>query len=259
MPSRISENTQEALPSSCRNPRPAALASLKNYGRAIRGGLKGLLHWMPNPLGPSKGSQQSAEHISHKVESPPSKPNIQGSIGYLPAFLTNEQPRPASRSFSQAFSSLRRCRAVGGAGTIVHESCARNPDRSALSIEQLSFGIGVTEGPHILMRFHGNKPGKAQQATASFETQFLKANIMGSKAWERLSEGGRRGSLEPVGSTYVTPTGPSSISVRGMARNVEWHFRNGPRTYTSDFFVVENDGFDVFIGSDTIRRYLLPA
>lgn len=85
----------------------------------------------------------------------------------------------------------------------------------------------------------------------------MKVNLMSRKIWEeRLNKDGR-GYLEPDHDAYVTTIKSDRIPIIGVIRGVEWHFTNGPRTYTSDFHVIEMGDFDVLIGSDTIRQYQL--
>ncbi|KAL4791892.1 hypothetical protein BDV19DRAFT_369610 [Aspergillus venezuelensis] len=131
------------------------------------------------------------------------------------------------------------------------------PGQPTSLIQRPTFGVDIDAGFSILLKFRGDGPRQTQPAVASLETRFLKINLMHSEVWDMLSENGRRGSLEPAGNIYVNPTGSATIPVRGVARNVEWYLKNGFRTYTSDFYIMVDDRFDVLIGSDAIRQYRL--
>ncbi|KAL4941868.1 hypothetical protein BDV06DRAFT_222699 [Aspergillus oleicola] len=203
------------MPPSCQQPRPAVLASLKKYGRAIRGKLKKLSPWKLNRLVQNNLSPQAAVRAPRGVR--PSPADIPRMVHHFPIPSVDTQSQSASRPL----------------------------------------GVEISTPLDILLRFRGDEPEQTEQAAASLDTQLNKINVMRGEIWDRLSEDGRRGSLEPADDVYVKPLGPGLIPVRGVVRNVEWYLKNGQITYTSDFYVVENDRFDVLIGDDTIRQYRL--
>ncbi|RAH67570.1 retropepsin-like aspartic protease [Aspergillus aculeatinus CBS 121060] len=57
--------------------------------------------------------------------------------------------------------------------------------------------------------------------------------------------------LLPLGSTLNN----YKISVLGIVRDVDWYFAATARTYTTDFYVVDIEEFDVVIGQPTIKQY----
>ncbi|KAF7159182.1 hypothetical protein CNMCM6106_006315 [Aspergillus hiratsukae] len=77
-------------------------------------------------------------------------------------------------------------------------------------------------------------------------------NLMSSRVWDRLVDG-RQLHLEPC-TSVVFPLDSAPLSVRGMARNVNWHLLHGPQTYVDDFLVIDMECFDLLIGSETISR-----
>lgn len=91
---------------------------------------------------------------------------------------------------------------------------------------------------------------------ASLDTQCRGLNLMSSEAWDRLNEDGR-GVLESAGDAFVRNLGPHRLRVLGLVRGLEWHFKNGYRTYTDDFHVFDMRDFDVLIGSQSIYQYRL--
>lgn len=54
-----------------------------------------------------------------------------------------------------------------------------------------------------------------------------------------------------------TRSAETPIPPLGLVRHVDWHFALAPRTYTTDFFVVDTDQYDVLIGEREIKRYHL--
>ncbi|RAK81893.1 retropepsin-like aspartic protease [Aspergillus fijiensis CBS 313.89] len=57
--------------------------------------------------------------------------------------------------------------------------------------------------------------------------------------------------LLPLGSTLNN----YKISVLGIVRDVDWYFAATAHTYTTDFYVVDIEEFDVVIGQPTIKQY----
>jgi hypothetical protein len=128
-------------------------------------------------------------------------------------------------------------------------------DISTPSPESTGLNSDLSRGYDILVRLPGDEPGKTKQMVASIDTQCTGVNLMRSEIWfDRLNEDGR-GRLEPVNDEYVTTLGSESIQVIGIARGLEWHFKNGARTYKSDFHIVKMHRFDVLLGSTTIREH----
>ncbi|KAL4951075.1 hypothetical protein BDW69DRAFT_170802 [Aspergillus filifer] len=272
--------TQEQLPASCQQPRPAALEILRIYGRTARGRLSKLFSWNFNQLIPDKAPRQApvVRSTSRRLNPVPADPPGTTTRLSIPSI----GQRPSSASGLQALFIPPEHRVSGSAAdtpvggvysehpswsdqrtrchsfdTLVANSDLEDSGQQVLLNKRPSFGIGISAGFSILLKFRGDGPKQTQQATASFETRSLKINLMHSKIWNGLSENGRRGSLEPAGNIYMNPTGSESIPVRGVARNVEWYFKNGPRTYISDFYVMEDDRFDVLIGCVTAWQYRL--
>ncbi|GKZ31226.1 hypothetical protein AbraIFM66950_011517 [Aspergillus brasiliensis] len=65
--------------------------------------------------------------------------------------------------------------------------------------------------------------------------------------------------LEPCTESLVPfrqATETTSIPTIGKVR-ADWHFAQGLKSYQTDFYVVENDQFDVLIGQPTILQYRL--
>ncbi|KAL5040907.1 hypothetical protein BDW71DRAFT_212632 [Aspergillus fruticulosus] len=131
------------------------------------------------------------------------------------------------------------------------------PVLSNTSRELLDLDKYLSSGLDIILKLPGDGPEQTHQAAASLDTQLVKVNLMRREVWEgRLNDEGR-GHLELDHDAYVTTMKSDPIPIIGVARGVEWHFKNGSRTYTSDFHVIEMERFDVLLGSDTIRQYQL--
>lgn len=90
--------------------------------------------------------------------------------------------------------------------------------------------------------------------TAHFDTQLLRGNLMSDRVWERLNAHGEC-TLEPPDIAYIQALNSERIHVQGVVRAVLWSFSHGPRTYLSDFYIVDMSGCDILFGTDTIRRY----
>ncbi|BCS02715.1 retropepsin-like aspartic protease [Aspergillus luchuensis] len=54
-----------------------------------------------------------------------------------------------------------------------------------------------------------------------------------------------------------TRSAETPIRPIGLVRHVDWHFALAPRTYTTEFLVVDTDQYDVLIGEREIKRYHL--
>ncbi|PWY93053.1 hypothetical protein BO94DRAFT_622251 [Aspergillus sclerotioniger CBS 115572] len=61
------------------------------------------------------------------------------------------------------------------------------------------------------------------------------------------------GHLRPVQSR----SDKNTIKPYGIVRQVSWHFAQRARTYTADFYVIDDDEFDVIIGRPEIEKYAL--
>ncbi|OJI95871.1 hypothetical protein ASPVEDRAFT_22905 [Aspergillus versicolor CBS 583.65] len=112
----------------------------------------------------------------------------------------------------------------------------------------------VSAPQNIVVGLPGDDPSRKRQMAASLDTQCRGLNLMSSEAWDRLNEDGR-GVLESAGDAFVRNLGPHKLRVHGVVRGLEWHFKNGYRTYTDDFHVFDMRDFDVLIGSQSIYRY----
>lgn len=114
----------------------------------------------------------------------------------------------------------------------------------------------VSAAQNIVVGLPGDDPSRKRQMAASLDTQCRGLNLMSSEAWDRLNEDGR-GVLESAGDAFVRNLGPHRLRVLGLVRGLEWHFKNGYRTYTDDFHVFDIRDFDVLIGSQSIYQYRL--
>ncbi|KAL4932084.1 retropepsin-like aspartic protease [Aspergillus undulatus] len=111
-------------------------------------------------------------------------------------------------------------------------------------------------GIEILVRFPGEGPDNTYQIAASIDTQCKGANLMRREIWDRLNADGRR-NMEDSDDFHIRNLGTQKIPVLGIARGLEWQFKNGQRTYTSDFLIIDMNQFDALIGTDTIWQYRL--
>ncbi|KAL4878725.1 hypothetical protein BJY04DRAFT_194982 [Aspergillus karnatakaensis] len=133
---------------------------------------------------------------------------------------------------------------------------SRLSDPSTLSLGGLSYNGDFIGALDILVRLPGDKPQQSQRMVASLDTQCDGINLMRSQVWfDRVNQDGR-GNLDLADDEVVSPFGSEHERSRviGVARGLEWHFKNGGKTYKSDFHVINMNGFDVLIGNDTIKR-----
>ncbi|KAL2831696.1 hypothetical protein BDW59DRAFT_123693 [Aspergillus cavernicola] len=150
-------------------------------------------------------------------------------------------------------------RAPGSSQTLCNNNLPMPPESKPPEISKslsgrLGFGNHLSSGHHIRMRLPGDEPSRTQQMIASIDTQCQGLNLMRRDVWyDRLNEDGR-GILEPVDDVTVRNLGSERIRVIGVVRGLEWYFKNGYRTYNSDFYIIDMDGFDVLFGSDTIHE-----
>jgi hypothetical protein len=105
----------------------------------------------------------------------------------------------------------------------------------------------------ILVRGNENvTPAKALGMYAWLDTGCVK-NLMDYRHFARLEEPDKI-RFEPSNVDIVTLNG-KRMKVHGIARGLLWGFREGFRTYISDFYVLEMDLFDALVGWETIFEY----
>ncbi|KAL4732875.1 hypothetical protein BDV11DRAFT_108025 [Aspergillus similis] len=241
----------------CQQPRPDIIASLQRYGRQVRQklieiSLLKLNRLLPNL--PDRAKQKVDRQRRREFHS-----NSSDAAHYHESLFirSDSQSAPSVRRLSVHSSRRVLCRSrTSIVNTLVEFPVFNVPVISNISTERLEFDENISSAFDILLRFPGDGPEQTHQAAASIDTQLVKVNLMRRKVWERLTEDGR-GHLELDHDAYVTTMKSDRIPIIGVARGVEWHFKIGPRTYSSDFHVIEMGDFDVLIGSDTIKQYRL--
>ncbi|KAL6235904.1 hypothetical protein BDW75DRAFT_127588 [Aspergillus navahoensis] len=251
-------STHSNMQPPCQQPRPDLLVSLKWYGQQVRRKIRELSFPKLNrllPNFPDRAIQKAdgqRERVFHSDTSDAAHYRKSSSI----------------RSGSQSNSSARRlsdhgsCRVLSSSRTLTINTPVEFPTPNVPVILDTSPECPdpdghLSSGLDIVLRLPGDGPEQTHQAAASLDTQLMNVNLMRREVWEeRLNEDGR-GHLELDHDAYVITIKSDRIPIIGVARGVEWHFKNGARTYTSDFHVIEMGGFDVLIGSDTIAQYQL--
>ncbi|KAL4763103.1 retropepsin-like aspartic protease [Aspergillus foveolatus] len=238
-------------------PRTDLIASLKKYGQHVRQKLEELSLWRPKWL-----LLNLPDRVKHKVDRQPGrKLHTDSSDAAYPrkslSVRSDGQSAPSVRRLSVHLSH----RVLNSSRTSIVDTLVELPvsnvPMSNISPEHLDFDEHISSGFDILLRLPGDNPEQNRPAVASIDTQLVEVNLMRREIWEtRLNEDGR-GHLELDHNAYVTTIKSDRIPIIGVARGVEWHFKNGPRTYTSDFHIIEMGDFDVLIGSDTIKQYRL--
>jgi hypothetical protein len=235
--------------------RPNIAAPLSRYGRQFRQKIKELslskllrlLPTLPDRVKQSVGRQRGQDFyipdFSEAVHYRESSPHGTDSKSTLSARLLSVHSSRLGLSSSHH--------------SVVNIPISNAPVKSNISPEHSHFDKNTVAPVEILLRFPGDGPEQTHQAVASIDTQLVKVNLMRREVWdERLNED-RRGHLELDHNAYVTTIDSERIPIIGVARGVEWYPKYGPRTYVSDFHVIEMPTFDVLIGSDTITQYQL--
>ncbi|KAL4821950.1 hypothetical protein BDW67DRAFT_179772 [Aspergillus spinulosporus] len=234
--------------------RPNIIAPLRRYGRQVRQKLKdlSLLKLIRLPLNlPDRAKQNVGRQRGRKFHSDSSE-----AFHYDKPFSlgSDSQSTLSARQLSVhssrlVFSSSRT--------SVVNIPVSNIPLSSNISSERSGFDESISKPVDILLKFPGDGPKQSHQAVASIDTQLVKVNLMRWEVWDKRLNEDRRGRLELDHDAYVTTLKSGRIPIIGVARGVEWHLKYGPRTYVSDFHVVEMKDFDVLIGSDTITQYQL--
>ncbi|KAL4747206.1 hypothetical protein BDW72DRAFT_183226 [Aspergillus terricola var. indicus] len=237
-------------------PRFDIIAYLRSHGRQVRQKVKEICLSKHNRLLPTlldrakqkverqrrRGFRSDSSDVAHYREFSTARSDSQSapSARRLPVHSTR-------RVLSSSRTSI--------ADTLVGFHVSNVPVKPDISPERSDFDKRIDRPFDILLRLPGDGPDQTHQAVASIDTQLMKVNLMRREVWdERLNEHGR-GHLELDHNAYVTTIKSERIPIMGVARGVEWHLKYGPRTYTSDFHVIEMGGFDILIGSDTITQY----
>jgi hypothetical protein len=110
----------------------------------------------------------------------------------------------------------------------------------------------LTRAPILVQRPGGN-PDNAIQMVATVDTGNEGPNLMALRHFKRLNKGGKV-VLEPL-DAEIEGIGGSRVKAKGMVRGLNWQFKNGFKTYKSDFCVVDMPQYDVLISWGTIWKY----
>ncbi|KAL4973019.1 hypothetical protein BDW66DRAFT_154224 [Aspergillus desertorum] len=238
---------------SCQQPR-----HLRRWGQQVRRNLKELSLSKLSRLLPNFSDR--------------TKQNVDGQRGRVFHLDTSDavhyRQSSSTRSGKQLAPSARRLcdhersRVSSSSRTLTVSTFLELPDPKApvisnTSPEGLDLDEYLSSGLDILLKLPGDGPEQTHQAAASIDTQLVNVNLMRREVWEERLNGEGRGQLESDNDAYVTTMKSDRIPIIGVTRGVEWHFKNGSRTYTSDFHVIDMERFDVLLGSDTIRQYQL--
>jgi hypothetical protein len=234
--------------------RPDIISPLRKYGRQVRQKLKELsllklIRLLPTL--PDRAKQRVGRPRGREFHSDSSE-----EVHYhKPSPLRTDSHSTLSAQRLSVLSS--RLVLSSSRTSIVNIPVSNVPVISNISPERSDFDENIGRPVEIVLKFPGDGPKQTHQAVASIDTQLVNVNLMRREVWdERLNED-RRGRLELDHNAYVTTMKSERIPIIGVARGVEWHLKYGPRTYVSDFHVLEMGGFDVLIGSDTITQYRL--
>lgn len=158
-----------------------------------------------------------------------------------PADEPNDHGDKAARAWAMLSRIVKLARALGPRGSAARRRNGKG-ERKDISL-----------GFDVVMRLDGDEPAQQRLATVTLDTQCDRMNLMSLRVWKRLNEG--RGTLDRVDDVTVRTLRPERIEMLGITRGVEWRFKGGSKTYRSDFYVADIDGFDVLVGSETILRY----
>ncbi|KAL4775848.1 hypothetical protein BDW60DRAFT_103153 [Aspergillus nidulans var. acristatus] len=138
-----------------------------------------------------------------------------------------------------------------GSGHIKAPEPSSTADRGSL-YRYLTDRGNLTRAPILVQRPGGN-PDNAIQMVATVDTGNEGPNLMALRHFKRVNKGGKV-VLEPL-DAEIEGVGGSRVKAIGMVRGLNWQFKNGFKTYESDFCVVDMPRYDVLISWGTIWKY----
>ncbi|KAL4780593.1 hypothetical protein BJX76DRAFT_337594 [Aspergillus varians] len=250
----VADSMHNQMPPASQKPRHVFFASLRMFPQRIRSELQRFspwnLSWLArNEVSPDRGQAGMTDSGCRKSSSDTSQETqyVRDSSANSTSQLAQSDPDHGNH------------RRLGNSHTLVANTHLKRPDSEISDKSNSQAGDLVhfiSEGIDVIMRFGGDDPEHTIQTAASIDTQLRPINLMRRAVWDRLNGIGR-GELMPINERYIEFMGLKSIQVIGVARGVEWYFKNGYKIYTSDFHIIENDHFDVLIGTRTIVEYEL--
>ncbi|KAL4733819.1 hypothetical protein BDV11DRAFT_73669 [Aspergillus similis] len=138
-----------------------------------------------------------------------------------------------------------------GSGHIKAPEPSPSADRGNL-YRSLTDRGNLTRAPILVQRPGGN-PDNAIQMVATIDTGNEGPNLMAFRHFKRVNKGGKV-VLEPL-DAEIEGVGGSRVKAIGMVRGLNWQFKNGFKTYESDFCVIDMPRYDVLISWGTIWKY----
>ncbi|KAL4867947.1 hypothetical protein BDV12DRAFT_197807 [Aspergillus spectabilis] len=175
-------------------------------------------------------------------ESPHPSLTISAEPSHLPSSFGDPRALSSSRTLLNSITST----CIGVHGSVNSDSRSG----SSISIDRRN-----CLRTKILVRLPEDRPDHALLMIASLDTQCWGADLMALRQFERLNKDNRI-VLHPVDAVIEPLKGPP-VRVVGIARGLTWTLEEGYRTYTTDFYVIDMDRYDVLIGWDTIFKYEL--
>ncbi|KAL2863170.1 retropepsin-like aspartic protease [Aspergillus lucknowensis] len=266
----MTQNMRSGVPPICPKParRPVFVTHFKMYPQIIRRALSKLCpsvlsqRFGNRPRPSSRGHQATVEiHHERRLIS---SGRARGSFGRQLSSSSNitqlvpSSQLPTTREGSQGSGSIQTLVDIIPLGT----SLTQATDVTDLRLGETELShlqglpVDINSPLDIVVRRRGDSHRGNKLVVASIDTGCDGINLMNMECWELLNEDEPR-PLEPVQGLYVQPLGSNRIQVEGVVRAVEWHLRNGSRTYTDDFYIIRMERFDVLLGSDTISKHKL--